>query len=87
MSIIKHELYDFYLAYLENLRLSIPQKKLMSISKTAFDEFSNKWEKEPFFRCKWEDIFKSWIRDRKLKKFLEKNGTEDFEFNSTAKIG
>ena len=87
MSIKNHEFYHLYLAYLETLRINNSQKKLMSISKTYFEIFATKWKKEPFFKCKWEDTFKSWIRDKKLKKFLEKDGTEDFEFNSTTEIG
>lgn len=86
MSIKNHELYLFYLAYIESLRLNNSQKKLMSISKNSFDKFAMKWEKEPFFKCKWEDIFKSWIRDKKLKKFLNENDTEDIEFNSRTEV-
>lgn len=81
MSIKKHELYLFYLAYVESLRMNKSQKKLMSISKNSFDKFIMKWEKDSFFKHKWEDIFKSWIRDKKLKKFLNENDTEEFEFN------
>jgi hypothetical protein len=87
MSIQNDDLYFFYLAYLNSQRFSKPQIKLLSISKDSFDKFCIKWKNEPLFKAKWEDIFKSWVRDKKLKKFLQEDDTEDFEFNSTATFG
>ena len=87
MSIQNEELYFFYLAYLDSNRFSKAEKKLLSISKQAYDEFCIKWNNNPLYKVKWEDIFKSWVRDKKIKKFLQGNDTEDIEFNSTAEIG
>lgn len=87
MSTQNDDLYYIYLAYLNNSRFTKSEIKLLTISKQSFDEFCIKWESQPLFKAKWEDTFKSWVRDRKIKKFLQGNDTEDFEFNSTTAFG
>jgi hypothetical protein len=86
MSSTTDNLYEYYRIYVDNQRLSAGGKKLMMLSGASFEEFRVRWDNDPLFVLKWDKLFKSCFRDQKLKKILEKNDTDDFEFNGRAEV-
>ena len=76
MRIMDHELYPLYESYLADTRLAAPSKKLMLICGAHFEEFVKKYESNPFFRSKYQAIFKNLIREKKIRSLSGKNDKE-----------
>jgi hypothetical protein len=67
----KHELYNYYLIYIENRKMSNGAKKLMMISESSFNDFKFQYENSKDFKFKIDELIKSEIRDNKLDDLLD----------------
>jgi hypothetical protein len=67
----KHELYNYYLVYIENRNISNGAKKLMMISESSFNDFKFQYENNKQFKIKIDDLIKSEIRDNKIDDLLD----------------
>lgn len=67
----KHELYNYYLIYIESRRMSNGAKKLMMISESSFNDFKFQYENSKDFKFKIDELIKSEIRDNKLDDLLD----------------
>lgn len=76
MLIKSHELYPYYLHYLETKKMNNGAKKLAEISESLFFDFKKKWQLQPGFKEKWENTLIIEKRDENIEKVLEK---EEFE--------
>ncbi len=77
MSIKDDELYSIYVSYLENRRLSQGAMKLAQMSEDMFYEFVKRYENEPHFREKQDNLYKIIKRDITIEEILEEK--DDFE--------
>lgn len=75
MSIKDDELYPLYISYLENKKMSNGAFKLALISSDMFGEFCFRYESNPDFREKQDNIFLSQKRDEAIDDIFE----DDFE--------
>ncbi len=67
----KHELYNYYLIYIESRKMSNGAKKLMMISESSFNDFKFQYENSKDFKFKIDELIKSEIRDNKLDDLLD----------------
>ena len=67
----KHELYNYYLIYIETRKMSNGAKKLMMISESSFNDFKFQYENSKDFKFKIDELIKSEIRDNKLDDLLD----------------
>jgi hypothetical protein len=67
----KHELYNYYLVYIESRNISNGAKKLMMISESSFNDFKFQYENNKQFKIKIDDLIKSEIRDNKIDDLLD----------------
>ena len=52
----KHELYNYYLIYIESRKMSNGAKKLMMISESSFNDFKFQYENSKDFKFKPRNI-------------------------------
>lgn len=71
MSIKDDELYSIYVSYLENRRLSQGAMKLAQMSEDMFYEFVKRYENEPHFREKQDNLYKATKRKDDFELFLD----------------
>jgi hypothetical protein len=71
MSIKDDELYPIYICYLENKKMSNGAFKLALISEDLFNNFVFRYDSEPHFREKQDNLYKSIKRDIVLDEILE----------------
>jgi hypothetical protein len=77
MSIKDDELYPIYILYLENKNLKPGAIKLAQMSNSMFNDFVHRYETEPFFKEKQDNLYKSIKRDITIEEILEEK--DDFE--------
>jgi hypothetical protein len=73
MLIKSHELYPYYLHYLETKKMNSGAKKLAEISESMFFDFQKKWQLQPGFKEKWENALISQRRDENIEVVLEQD--------------
>jgi len=77
MIIKNDELYPIYISYLENKKMKSGAFKLAQMSNSMFNDFVHRYETEPFFKEKQDNLYKSIKRDITIEKILEEK--DDFE--------
>jgi hypothetical protein len=77
MIIKNDELYPIYISYLENKNLKPGAFKLAQISESMFNDFVHRYETNPDFKDKQDNIYKSIKRDITIEEILEEK--DDFE--------
>ena len=78
MLIKSHELYPYYLHYLETKKMNSGAKKLAEISESMFFDFQKKWQLQPGFKEKWENVLISQRRDENIEVVLEQDTYDIF---------
>ena len=78
MLIKSHELYPYYLHYLETKKMNSGAKKLAEISESLFFDFQKKWQLQPGFKEKWENLLISQRRDENIEVVLEQDVYDTF---------
>ncbi len=73
MLIKSHELYPYYLHYLETKKMNSGAKKLAEISESMFFDFTKKWQLQTGFKEKWENVLISQRRDENIEVVLEED--------------
>jgi len=73
MLIKSHDLYPYYLHYLETKKMNSGAKKLAEISESLFFDFQKKWQLQPGFKEKWENLLISQRRDENIELVLEQD--------------
>jgi len=73
MLIKSHELYPYYLHYLETKKMNSGAKKLAEISESLFFDFTKKWQLQPGFKEKWKNVLISQRRDENIEAVLEQD--------------
>jgi len=73
MLIKSHELYPYYLHYLETKKMNSGAKKLAEISESLFFDFTKKWQLQPGFKEKWKNTLISQRRDENIEAVLEQD--------------
>ena len=73
MLIKSHELYPYYLHYLETKKMNSGAKKLAEISESLFFDFTKKWQLQPGFKEKWKNALISQRRDENIEAVLEQD--------------
>ena len=71
MSIKDDELYPIYICYLENKKMSNGAFRLAQISEDMFNDFDYRYDSEPQFKEKQDNMYKSIKRDIVLDEILE----------------
>jgi len=77
MSIKDDELYPIYISYLENKNLKSGAIKLAQMSNSMFNDFVHRYETEPTFKEKQDNLYKSIKRDITIEEILEEK--DEFE--------
>ena len=77
MIIKNDELYPIYISYLENKKMKSGAFKLAQMSNSMFNDFVHRYETEPFFKEKQDNLYKSIKRDITIEEILEEK--DDFE--------
>jgi hypothetical protein len=77
MTIKDDELYPIYIFYLENKNLKPGAIKLAQMSNSMFNDFVHRYETEPFFKEKQDNLYKAIKRDVTIEEILEEK--DDFE--------
>ena len=77
MSIKDDELYPIYISYLENKKMKSGAFKLAQISESMFNDFVHRYETNPEFKEKQDNLYKSIKRDITIEEILEEK--DDFE--------
>lgn len=77
MSIKEDELYSIYISYLENKKISHGAFRLAQISEDMFYDFVKRYENEPHFREKQDNLYKATKRDIVIEEILDQK--DDFE--------
>ena len=54
----KHELYKFYVIYIDDKKISNGAKKLLKISESSFDDFKYQYEKNTDFKLRIDELVK-----------------------------
>jgi hypothetical protein len=57
MRIRENKLYELYLAYLENKKISAGQMRLAQISESLFEDFVMRLDNDPHFRTELSSIY------------------------------
>ena len=73
MLIKSHELYPYYLHYIETKKMNSGAKKLAEISESLFFDFTKKWQLQPGFKEKLENALISQRRDENIEVVLEQD--------------
>ena len=77
MSIKEDELYPIYICYLENKKISHGAFRLAQISEDMFNDFVIRYESEPQFKEKQDNLYRDIKRDIVLDEILE--AKDEFE--------
>ena len=77
MKFKEDKLYPIYISHLENKNLNTGAFKLAQMSNGMFNEFIHRYENNPDFRDKQDNIYKSIKRGFAIEEILE--GEDDFE--------
>jgi hypothetical protein len=77
MLIKDDELYPIYISYLENKKMKSGAFKLAQISESMFNDFVHRYETNPEFKEKQDNLYKSIKRDITIEEILEEK--DDFE--------
>jgi hypothetical protein len=67
----KHELYKFYVIYIDDKKISNGAKRLIKMSESSFDDFKYQYEKNKDFKFRIDEMVKSEIRDNKIDDLLD----------------
>lgn len=80
MTIKNDEIYPLYICYLEQKKLKPGELELSKISESRFIEFKKRYDINPDFKKKIDNIFKSEVRDIKLEEILDNSvSTSDID--------
>jgi hypothetical protein len=71
------ELYPIYICYLESKKMTKGAFKLAQISESMFNEFVHRYENNPDFKCKQDNLYKSIKRDINIDEILDEK--DEFE--------
>ena len=77
MNIKDDELYPIYISYLENKKMKPGAFKLAQISESMFNDFVHRYETNPDFKEKQDNLYKATKRDITIEEILEEK--DDFE--------
>jgi hypothetical protein len=75
MSIKNDDLYPIYLNYLENRNYTRGGFELAKISKSVFEDFVFRYENQPLFKDKQDNLFRQISREEKIENIVK----DDFE--------
>lgn len=78
MDIKNEDLYPNYIAYIESTTSSKGTLSLLKMSKTKFEVFKKRYEKDEDFRISQDQLYKSFSRDNKINDVLS-NPIGDFD--------
>jgi hypothetical protein len=71
MRIRENKLYELYLAYLENKKISAGQMRLAQISESLFEDFVFRLENDPQFKIELNSIYLDLRRKDLISEILE----------------